>query len=105
MKNLIALLTILLIAGCETTAPITFVGDGSYQKLQEDRYECANESSNRVSVVSGSSSEVTVNAVRIGSSKLMIDCSLFRACLAARGWKLVDDGSGTPVATVIHCYQ
>ena len=104
MRITITLVAVTFLVGC-AVAPITYVGDGSYAQLQTDRYECAQETSTRTDTISGasSSSSLGANAGVSGNSSVSCSTQMFVACLGARGWKRVYDGSGVGVANAIRC--
>ena len=83
MKLLFLIITLVLLAGCETTDTfrITYDGAGDYQQLQKDRYECAQESVSERSSIDGS--ETTRGARIQGGSDQRPRCGLVRVCLAS----------------------
>ena len=104
MKGFFLIIVIMFsLTGCAVSTsssnkiPITFAGEGSYQQLQEDRFECLKVASNREEKISGDTDSIE------GVSEMTCSRDMFRACLAAKGWKRVYDGSGVGVATVVRC--
>lgn len=88
---LITMLPLFLMTACATgnisnRYYANSVTDATYQDLLNSRYECAIEATGR-----SSSSSASVNAnsgvgSSSSSSQVLPNCSLFNACLAARGW-------------------
>ena len=110
MKLFSFIFIICFLAGCELTTndcgfgsgnflscPTTYRGEGSYQQLQDDRFECLKMSYNRVEQISGNSSGIS------GSSQMGCSIDMFKMCLASKGWKRVYDGSGVGIATTVSC--
>tara|TARA_Y100001970_G_C14033202_1_gene749699 strand:- start:419 stop:757 length:339 start_codon:yes stop_codon:yes gene_type:complete len=110
MKYLSLLILTFLLISCSSSPPpppppppppITFNGAGSYQQLQNDRYQCLKETTQRYSAISGLA-DTSSSYVR-GKSEVLPNCSAFNACLGAKGWKRNYRGTGIPVATEIKC--
>lgn len=88
--------------------------DASYQELLNDRYECAIETSARSSAASASVNTNSGIGASTSSSQVLPSCSLFNACLAARGWIRYDGvnlddpnrvhGYHVPNSLGINCY-
>ena len=64
--------------------------EATYQELLSDRYACSQETSG---LDASSSARVNANVGVANSSsrtRVLPNCSIFRACLAARGWVRID---------------
>ena len=105
MKNtllyLFLIASLAMLSGC-TTFPVTYSGDGTYQQLQEDRFECLKQATGgeRTAIYGSSNSS---GAVISGNTTQNCDGNLWRSCLASEGWKREYDGSGVEVATIVVC--
>tara|TARA_B110000008_G_C16888452_1_gene531836 strand:+ start:400 stop:729 length:330 start_codon:yes stop_codon:yes gene_type:complete len=106
MKHLILISVVILLSGCaefleiESEHPTTYNwmgdGQGSYSKLQTDRYECAQEASGDDEIVYVF--VFTQGGTVSGTGATRVNGSLFRSCLGARNWQRNRSGTGIGVA-------
>ena len=119
MKKIILL--VFFIAGCETTNNVSnnipnniyggtyrFDGPGEFSDFANSRYQCAQETMTRRS----SSSAAVMNNSNVGigngaaasSSTAMPSCSMFNACLAAKGFFRNPNGKFDASSIGVKCF-
>ena len=100
MKRTFSVLSLMTLVGCAQIpygGTYRFDGPGTFQNFAQARYECAQETSQRVS-------GGFVNQYGgVASSRVMPSCSAFNACLAARGYYRNPNGRLDASSMVVSC--